>query len=47
MIVLEATGIHEVNSGPLLRISNDSYIPELRDLVREMHDVSPSRFPFN
>ncbi len=43
MIVLEATGIHEVFSGPLLRISNDSCIPGLRDLVREMHDVSPSK----
>ena len=43
MIVLEATGIHEVKSGPLLRISNDSYIPGLRQLVDEMHDTGPSR----
>ena len=43
MVVLEATGIHEVKSGPLLRISNDSYIPGLRQLVAEMHDASPSK----
>ena len=43
MIVLEATGVHEVQSGPLLRISNDSYIPGLKGLVQRMHDVSPSK----
>lgn len=43
MIVLEATGIHEVKSGPLLRISNDSYIPGLRDLVTRMHATSASK----
>jgi 2,4-dienoyl-CoA reductase-like NADH-dependent reductase (Old Yellow Enzyme family) len=43
MVVLEATGIHEVKSGPLLRISNDSCIPGLRKLVDEMHSVSPSK----
>ena len=43
MIVLEATGVHEIKSGPLLRISNDSYIPGLRSLVQQMHDASPSK----
>src|SRR5262249_41309159 len=43
MVVLEATGIHEVKSGPLLRISNDSYIPGLRALVSEMHDAGPAK----
>ena len=43
MIVLEATGVHEVQSGPLLRISNDRYIPALKDLVQRMHAVSPSK----
>ncbi|MBI4442129.1 MAG: NADH:flavin oxidoreductase [Acidobacteria bacterium] len=43
MIVLEATGVHEVKSGPLLRISEDSYIPPLRGLVAEMHACSPSK----
>jgi 2,4-dienoyl-CoA reductase-like NADH-dependent reductase (Old Yellow Enzyme family) len=43
MIVLEATGVHEIKSGPLLRISNDSYIAGLRDLVGQMHDTSPSK----
>jgi len=43
LIVLEATGVHEIHSGPLLRISNDSYVPGLRDLVQQMHDTSPSK----
>ena len=32
-IVLEATGIRDIPSGPLLRISNDRYIPALKSLV--------------
>lgn len=32
-IVLEATGIRDIPSGPLLRISNDRYIPGLKSLV--------------
>lgn len=32
-IVIEATGIRDIPSGPLLRISNDSYIEGLRRLV--------------
>jgi len=43
MIVLEATGIHETKSGPLLRISNDTCIPGLRDLVAELHDTGPAK----
>ena len=43
MIVLEATGVHEINSGPLLRISNDAYIAGLQDLVRQMHSTSASK----
>jgi len=43
MIVLEATGVHEIKSGPLLRISHDSCIAGLRNLVRQMHDISPSK----
>ena len=33
-IVVEATGIRDIPSGPLLRISNDSYIDGLSRLCR-------------
>jgi 2,4-dienoyl-CoA reductase-like NADH-dependent reductase (Old Yellow Enzyme family) len=36
MIVLEATGIRDVASGPLLRLSHDRYVPGLAALVAEM-----------
>jgi len=36
MIVLEATGIRDVASGPLLRLSHDRFIPGLKALVEEM-----------
>jgi len=39
-IVVEATGIREVPSGPLLRIGHDRFLPGLRDLVRVVHDAS-------
>src|SRR5258708_3251320 len=32
-IVVEATGIRDIPSGPLLRIGHDRFIPGLRDLV--------------
>ncbi len=40
-IVIEATGIRDIPSGPLLRISHDRYVPGLRqlaDVVREASD---------
>jgi dimethylglycine catabolism A len=40
MIVLEATGIRDVKSGPLLRLSHDRFVPGLRALVEEMHAAS-------
>ncbi len=43
MIVMEATGVHEVSSGPLLRVSHDRFIPGLRSLVDEIHHTSPSK----
>jgi 2,4-dienoyl-CoA reductase-like NADH-dependent reductase (Old Yellow Enzyme family) len=43
MIVLEAMGIRDIASGPLMRIGHDRYIPGLRDLVQKIHDVSPSK----
>ena len=39
-IVLEATGIRDVPSGPLLRIGHDRFIPGLRELVRRVHAAS-------
>ncbi len=42
MIVLEAIGIRDVASGPLLRLSDDRYVPGLRALREEMRAASPS-----
>jgi 2,4-dienoyl-CoA reductase-like NADH-dependent reductase (Old Yellow Enzyme family) len=36
MIVLEAIGVRDVRSGPLLRLSHDRYVPGLRALRQEM-----------
>src|SRR5690606_31537749 len=33
--------VHGSKSGPLLRISDDSFMPGLRDLAGEMHDIGP------
>jgi 2,4-dienoyl-CoA reductase-like NADH-dependent reductase (Old Yellow Enzyme family) len=41
MIVLEATGIRDVASGPLLRLSHDRYVPGLKALVAEMKRAAP------
>ncbi len=41
MIVLEATGIRDVASGPLLRLSHDRYVPGLETLVAEMKRAAP------
>ena len=43
LIVVEAMAIHQSNSGPLLRISDDKYIPGLSDLVKKIHDTSDSK----
>ena len=43
LIVVEAMAIHHVKSGPLLRISDDKFIPGLADLVKRMHDASDSK----
>jgi 2,4-dienoyl-CoA reductase-like NADH-dependent reductase (Old Yellow Enzyme family) len=42
MIVLEAIGIRDVASGPLLRLSHDRYLPGLRALRAEMRALSSS-----
>jgi 2,4-dienoyl-CoA reductase-like NADH-dependent reductase (Old Yellow Enzyme family) len=39
-IVIEATGVRDIPSGPLLRISNDEYIDGLRRLVDTVKDAS-------
>ncbi|MEZ4315646.1 MAG: NADH:flavin oxidoreductase, partial [Polyangiaceae bacterium] len=42
-IVVEATGIREVPSGPLLRIGHDRFIPGLRDLARTVRERSSGK----
>lgn len=39
-IVVEATGIRDIPSGPLLRIGHDRFIPGLRQLVETVHSAS-------
>lgn len=39
-IVVEATGIRDTPSGPLLRIGHDRFIPGLRDLTRTVRERS-------
>ena len=42
MIVLEATGVRDVASGPLLRLGHDRFVPGLRELRAHMRALSPS-----
>jgi 2,4-dienoyl-CoA reductase-like NADH-dependent reductase (Old Yellow Enzyme family) len=39
-IVVEATGVRDVPSGPLLRIGDDRFVPGLRELVRTVRRAS-------
>ena len=39
-IVVEATGVRDISSGPLLRIGHDRYIPGLRKLVEAVRRAS-------
>jgi 2,4-dienoyl-CoA reductase-like NADH-dependent reductase (Old Yellow Enzyme family) len=43
LIVLEAIAIHKNKSGPLLRISDDCFVPGLSDMVKRIHDTSDSK----
>ncbi len=43
LIVVEATAIHGAKSGPLLRLSDDGFVPGHAELVRQVHEASPSR----
>ncbi|MCB9907726.1 MAG: NADH:flavin oxidoreductase [Planctomycetes bacterium] len=43
VLVVEATGIRDVQSGPLLRIGHDRFLPGLRDLVAEVRQRSQGK----
>jgi 2,4-dienoyl-CoA reductase-like NADH-dependent reductase (Old Yellow Enzyme family) len=43
LIVAEAMAIHGGKAGPLLRISDDSFIPGLSELARRVHAASDSK----
>jgi 2,4-dienoyl-CoA reductase-like NADH-dependent reductase (Old Yellow Enzyme family) len=43
VLVVEATGIRDVPSGPLLRIGDDRFLPGLRRLVETVRDRSQGR----
>jgi 2,4-dienoyl-CoA reductase-like NADH-dependent reductase (Old Yellow Enzyme family) len=43
LIVVEAMAVHHAKSGPLLRISDDKYVPGLAALARRIHDTSDSK----
>jgi 2,4-dienoyl-CoA reductase-like NADH-dependent reductase (Old Yellow Enzyme family) len=46
LIVLEAMAVHASKSGPLLRISDDVFVPGLADLAKRCHDAGPGKvFP--
>ena len=40
VLVVEATGIRDVRSGPLLRIGDDRFVPGLRELVKTVRGAS-------
>ncbi len=40
VLVVEATGIRDVPSGPLLRVGHDRFLPGLRDLVAKVRERS-------
>ena len=42
-LVVEATGIRDIPSGPLLRIGDDRFIPGLAELVRTIRQASGGR----
>ena len=43
LIVVEAMAIHDVKSGPLVRISDDRFIPGHSELARRVHDIGDSK----
>src|SRR2546430_13622502 len=45
VIVVEATGIRDIPSGPLLRVGHDRYLEGLSNLVRAVREASGGRAP--
>lgn len=43
LIVVEAMAIHGSNAGPLLRISDDKFVPGLKNMVDRIHATSDSK----
>jgi dimethylglycine catabolism A len=43
LIVVEACAVHSSKSGPLLRLSDDKFIPGHRELTTRVHDISDSK----
>src|SRR5690242_10986784 len=43
VLVVEATGVRDIPSGPLLRIGHDRFLPGLRQLVETVRDASEGR----
>lgn len=43
VLVVEATGIRDVPSGPLLRVGHDRFVPGLTELARGIRDASGGR----
>ncbi|CAN5491456.1 hypothetical protein BH09MYX1_BH09MYX1_22230 [soil metagenome] len=43
LIVVEAMAVHGAKSGPLLRISDDAFVPGLTDLAKRCHDAGPAK----
>ena len=43
LIVVEATAVHDARSGPLLRLSDDGFIPGHAELAKRVHDTSDSK----
>src|SRR5919109_44624 len=39
-LVVEATGVRDIPSGPLLRIGHDRFLPGLKKLVETVHEAS-------
>ncbi len=40
VLVVEATGVRDIPSGPLLRIGHDRFLPGLKQLVETVHEAS-------
>ncbi len=43
LIVVEATAVNNSKSGQLLRLGSDEFIAGHQEMVKRMHDISPSK----